>query len=141
MKPKILLRIASILILFHDIGHTLGHSGWKHTDDPAKQDIINHMNGGRFPFMGAVHSMGDYYEGYGYASTLALLLIAAVLWIVSDAPAGSTDLVRKILLVTATVLLAWGIIELIYFFPFAASFTLLAMLLTAWATFNLKKVV
>ena len=27
MKPKILLRIASIVMLLHDVGHTFGHMG------------------------------------------------------------------------------------------------------------------
>lgn len=139
MKSKILLRIASILMLFHDIGHTLGHSGWKHAPDPAKQAVIDQMTGSKFPFMGASHSMGDYFEGYGYAATLALLLISAILWIVSDTSVQNNSMVRKILIVTTAILLAWGIIELIYFFPFAASFTLLSMLLTGLAIFNLPR--
>ena len=139
MKPKVLLRIASILILFHDIGHTIGHSGWRHSPDPAKQEVINQMTGSKFPFMGAVHSMGDYYEGYGYAASLALLLIAVLLWLMSDASPQSRHLVRKLLIVTTVILFAWGIIELIYFFPFAASFTLLAALLNTISFFRMNK--
>lgn len=139
MGPKILLRIASVLMLFHDVGHTIGHSGWKHSPDPAKQQIIDQMIGSRFPFMGAVHSMGDYFEGYGYTASLALLLIAAILWLLSDAPAQTGPLVKKLLIVTTVTLLAWGIAELIYFFPFAASFTLLAALLTSISIFRISK--
>ncbi len=111
MKPKILLRIASIIMFLHDIGHTFGHLTWKQSPDPAKQEVIKQMTDNKFPFMGAVRSMSDYYDGYGWASTLALLLIAA---------------------------LAWGIDELIFFFPFAAAFSLLAFLLTGIAIFQIR---
>ncbi len=30
--PKILLRIAAVLMLIHGLGHTIGHSGWKKLD-------------------------------------------------------------------------------------------------------------
>ncbi|HEY2580610.1 MAG TPA: hypothetical protein VGI43_02315, partial [Mucilaginibacter sp.] len=64
MKPKILLRIASIIILIHGIGHTLGNAGWKGTEDPIAKGVVKEMTVHQFPFMGASHSIGDYYEGY-----------------------------------------------------------------------------
>jgi len=48
-----------------------------------------------------------------------------LLWIVSGATAQNTVLVKKIQAVMCIVLLAWGIDELIFFFPFAASLRLL----------------
>src|SRR5260221_12106082 len=111
MKPKILLRIASIIMFLHDIGHTFGHLTWKQSPDPAKQEVIKQMTDNKFPFMGAVRSMSDYYDGYGCALTLALLLIAA---------------------------LAWGIDELIFFLPCAAAFSLLSFLLTGIAIFQIR---
>jgi hypothetical protein len=63
MKPKLLLRISSGLLLFHVLGHTMGHSGWKKTTDPVKQEVIDQMNGHQFLFMGMNRSLGDYYEG------------------------------------------------------------------------------
>ena len=41
MKPKILLRIASAVVIFHDMGHTLGAVTWRQSPDPIKQMIIN----------------------------------------------------------------------------------------------------
>lgn len=138
MKPKILLRIAAAIILFHDLGHTFGALSWRQSPDPVKQSVINLMLGHKSPFMGAMRSMGEYYEGYSYASTIALFLIAAVLWLVSDYTEQSIVLVRKILFAVALSLLLWGADELIFFFPFAAAFSLSAALLTAIAAFNLK---
>lgn len=130
MNVKILLRIASGLLIFHLVAHTLGHSGWKRADQPLKQEIINKMIGHEFPFMGADRSMGDYYEGYGYVSTVALAFMAAVLWIISGAANTNKELSYKILLSLSFALLFWSGIEFIYFFPFAASITLVACLLT-----------
>jgi hypothetical protein len=92
----------------------------------------------RFPFMGAVRSLGDYYDGYGFAASLALLLIATILWVVSGSATQSPALARKLCLSIAVILLAWGIDELVFFFPFAAAFSLLAMVLTVLALVQLK---
>jgi len=139
MNPKILLRIAAIIMLLHAIGHTMGALTWKKTPDVAKQAVIELMTAHKFPFMGAERSMGEYYDGYGFACTLALLLIVAILWITSSVTPHSIALVKNILVVLSFILLAWGIDELIFFFPFAAAFTLLSFLLTLIATMRLMK--
>ena len=138
MKPKILLRIASIVMVLHDIGHMGGSLTWKQAADPEKQQVINQMTEHKFPFMGAMRSMGDYYDGYGYASALAILLISIILWIISDSATQNPNLAKKILIAVSTILLAWGINELIFFFPFAASFSLLAFALTVIAILHLN---
>jgi len=38
MKPKLLLRIASIIMLLHDAGHTYGHLTWKQTPDAVPRE-------------------------------------------------------------------------------------------------------
>jgi hypothetical protein len=91
--PKILLRIAAILMVVHFFGHTLGFSGWKKATDPVQQDVIKQMTGPKFPLMGAIHSMGEYYDGFGYGCSIAILLFILTLWFVSGrieyiAPAG-----------------------------------------------------
>jgi len=139
MNPKILLRIAAIIMLLHAIGHTIGALTWKKTPDVAKQAVIEFMTAHKFPFMGAERSMGEYYEGYGFACTLALLLIVAILWITSNVTPHSIALVKNILVVLSIILLAWGVDELIFFFPFAAAFSLLSFLLTLVATLRLMK--
>lgn len=138
MKPKLLLRIASVVMFAHDVGHTFGHLSWKATPDPAKRAVIRQMTENRFPFMGAVRSLGDYYDGYGFAASLALLLIAAILWIVSGSATENPTLTRKLCLAVSIILLAWGIDELVFFFPFAAAFTLLAAVSTIAALVQLK---
>jgi hypothetical protein len=137
MSAKIYLRIAAVLILIHGVLHTFGHSGWKKAPDAAKHEVIAEMTGHSFPFMGVNRSMGDYFEGYGYACTLALLLIAFLLW-VSSAETGSFN--KKIIAGISVCLLLWSADEFIYFFPFAAIITLLAALLSLAALFKIKPV-
>jgi len=140
MKPKILLRSASIIMLLHCMGHTMGHLKWKQPTDPVQREVVKQMTTHPSPFMGAIHTVGEYYDGYGFATTLALLLIAAILWIASAVDTKNLAMVRKILVVMTVILFAWGVDELIFFFPFAAAFSLLSMLLCVFAILNLKKV-
>ena len=140
MKPKILLRVASVLMLLHAIGHTFGVYGWKNPVNPQHEAVINAMVNDSYPFMGKLGGMGKFYEGFGYACTVAMLLIVAILWLASDVTETTAELVRKILIVMTLILMAWGTVEVIYFFPFAALFTFLSALLNIGAILNLKKV-
>ena len=133
MVGKILLRVASALMFLHDVGHTLGHLGWKHSSDAAKQVVIKAMTESQFPFMGSSRSLGDYYDGYGYAATVTLLLVSVLLWLVSSADLRDNSLARRILITLCAFLLAWVIIEVLYFFLFAAAFSFLALVLTVVA--------
>jgi hypothetical protein len=117
----------------------MGATTWKKTPNAAKQSVIESMTAHKFPFMGVERSMGEYYDGYGFACTLALLLITAILWITSNVTPHTIALVKNILVVLSFILLAWGIDELIFFFPFAAGFSLLSFLLTLIATLRLMK--
>jgi hypothetical protein len=139
MNPKLLLRIASILILIHCILHTFGFSGWKDDPDPARHAVIQLMTGPKLKFMGTYRNMGNYYDGFGYASSIALLLIAVILWVVSGELVSKTMLAAKIMLVISFMLLLWGVDELIFFFPFAAAITLTSSLCCLWAFFRFVK--
>ena len=128
MKPKLLLRIAAILIFIHGALHTMGFSQWKQDPDPAKQQVIKQMTGQKFPFMGTSRNMGNYYDGFGYASSIALILIAVLLWIISGELLTNPSLAKKAIVVISLALLLWATDELVYFFPFAAALTSVAAL-------------
>ena len=135
MKPKILLRIAAALIFIHSVLHTFGFTTWKQAPDAVYKSVVDGMVSHKFPFMGAVHSLGDFYDGFGYASSIALFLIAVLLWFVSGE---QTGLSKKIVFVLGVALTAWGVDELIYFFPLAAIMTLISAALTIVAGFMMK---
>jgi len=138
--PKILLRIAAALMFIHGLGHTIGHSGWKNSTNPAQEGVIRHMTGPKFPFMGVTRSMGEYFDGYGYGCSIGMLLFVLALWFTSGELSGSPTLAKKLTLGTAVCLLAWGIDEIIFFFPFAAGLSLLAAVCTFAAFFFYERV-
>ena len=139
MKPKILLRIASVLILIHGLLHTSGFSQWKNDPDPAKHEVIKQMTGQKLPFMGTSRNMGNYYDGFGYATSIALFLIAVLLWIVSGELSANPSLAKKVILVISCALVLWAIDEVIYFFPFAVGLTTVAALCGFGALIGLGK--
>ena len=139
MKPEIFLRIASVLMLVHLIGHSFGTLSWKKTNDPVKQEVIRQMTDHQFSFMGANRSMGDIVDGYGFATFLSLFLIMAILWVSSNNTTAYPGLIRSFLILLSVLLFLWGIIELVYFFSLAAVLTLVTMVLTVIAIFQLNK--
>ena len=139
MRPTLSLRIAAVIMVLHAMGHTYGIYTWKRTTGPVPQEVVKVMNETNFPFNRAEGNMAKFYDGLGYASTIALLLAASVLWIVSGFPTENSALSVKVLLPVALFLFLLGVDEVIYFFPMAAVFSFAATLLTAWAIFRLKK--
>jgi hypothetical protein len=139
MRAKIILRAAAIIIFLHGIGHTMAVLTWKDDPDPKKMEVVRQMTENKFPFMGTSRSMGEYFEGFGIQGTLSLLLITLILWYVSDVRESNKNLNKKIILTVSLILLVWGTIELIYFFPFAASFSLISSLLGFYSLVLLNK--
>ncbi|MES2375968.1 MAG: hypothetical protein V4553_05300 [Bacteroidota bacterium] len=133
MKAKILLRTGSIIMLLHTMGHTVGALTWKEAPNVATKQVVDGMLNNRFDFMGRAVSFGDFYAGYGYTMIGVLLFISVLLWLLSAQPS------LPVMLALGLLLLFMGVIELIYFFPFAAAFSLLAGLVTLLAYWKLRR--
>jgi len=138
-KAKILLRSSAALLLIHIAGHLFGHGTWKLSEDPEQQSVIGEMTGKKFPFMGALRSFGDYYEGYGWLITIALLFFTLLLFFIAGAGAECRRLSVKILMTLSLSLTAWSMLEFRYFFVFAGAITLLAAILTVAGTLVLLR--
>lgn len=139
MKPKLLLRIASVVMLLHAIGHTMGTLTWKDSPDPAVAPIIDGMINKHFIFMGRECSIAMFYCGYGVTMIFVLLLITALLWIAAS-HLDSRPLVNKLLLMLFSFLCLLAVTEFIYFFPFAAAFSFIAAVLTGIAMIRIRKI-
>jgi len=127
MNSKILLRIASAIILLHNIGHTIGHSGWKKAPDEVNRRAIDAMTSNEFVFMGEKSTYARFYDGYGYGGTLTLLLAMILLWMLSGV---ESKLSKQLAMVTGLFLVLWAVMEYLYFFPLAAGMTFVAAVLT-----------
>ena len=140
MKPKIVLQIAILCIVIHLLGHLVGHFTWKDsTGDATREEVIRQMVEYRFDFMGTSRSMGDYYEGYSALLLVEYLVLILVLWAISGIIKQQPHTARKLLAPTSLGLLAFGILEFVYFFPFAAIMSTLAGVLTFISMIGLRE--
>jgi hypothetical protein len=124
---KILLRIAAVIVLLHNVGHTIGHVKWKDAPAEVNRRAIDAMTSNEFEFMGERSTYARFFDGYGYAGTLTLLLAMVLLWILSGV---ESELSKRLSLVTGIFLVSWAVMEYLYFFPLAAGMTLVAAILT-----------
>lgn len=131
MTPKILLRIAAVIMLLHNVGHTMGHVTWKNAPGESNRRAIDAMTDNHFEFMGRESTYAQFFDGYGYAGTLTLLLSMILLWILSG---DQSKLSKQLSMVTGLFLVSWAVMEYIYFFPLAAGMTLVAAVLAIWGS-------
>lgn len=124
MKPKTLLRIAAVLMSLHTIGHAMGALSWRTAPNAAVARVITGMENNHFDFMGQQASLAAFYDGYGVSMIFVLLLVSALLWLASN-ETENTFAARVLGALTVFLLVLAGV-EYIYFFAFAAAFSLLA---------------
>jgi hypothetical protein len=130
--------MAAIIMLLHAVGHTMGVLSWKKPEGHVPPELVKQMVDQRFEFMKADSSIAEFYDGFGYASTIALLLVF-FLWVTAGITGTNAGIAKKILVPVLFFLVFLAIDELIFFFPFAASFTIISAVLVLISIFLLKK--
>jgi len=132
MNSKLLLRIASGLMLFHTVGHTIGALTWTQAPNAAIGRVITAMETNYFKFMGRNTTIASFYNGYGVILIFVLLLLTIILWLLSGE--SENRLTVKLLLPLSAYLIIQAVGEFVYFFPFAAVISFFAGLavLLAW---------
>jgi hypothetical protein len=123
---KIALRIAAVLMLLHTAGHSMGALTWKNAPNVRVAAVVNGMENEHFDFMGRSLTLASFFNGYGY-SMIGTLISKRFLWLLSSEPN------KRLIAVLGLFLLFLAIIEFIYFFLFAAVFSLLAGISTLFA--------
>jgi len=84
MKPWIWLRIAAALQALGVVGHNLETLSTRPQHGPAEQAVFDAMRGFQFEIMGSTRSTWDFYRGYQFSTTVTFVLIAALLWMLSN---------------------------------------------------------
>ncbi|TGK12264.1 hypothetical protein EHO60_08375 [Leptospira fletcheri] len=122
MKPKILLRIAALLILFHTVGHTFGMQNRKNVQEPSAQSLLQSMSEVKVPMMGKVtnRSYDDFYYGMGIALSVSLFSVALLLWLLGNVSEKNANTVRILSIPILIHLAGLAVIEFLYFFPLPA---------------------
>lgn len=127
MRPKLLLRIAAVIMLLHTAGHSVGALTWTQAPNVRVAAVIAGMQRERFDFMGRSSTIAMLYNGYGIIMIFVLLLVSILLWLLSGNP------VKSMILALGLFLLLTAISEFIYFFPLAADMTFLASVSTLFS--------
>ena len=128
----LLLRIASVISLLFAAGHSLG--GLKKWSPMGENEVLKAMTAVRFETMGANRSYLDFFMGFGWSLSVAMLLQTVLLWQMASLARTDVAHVRPMIAVFALATLASGVISWRFLFPVPALFSgvLLIALLAAY---------
>jgi hypothetical protein len=130
MTTKLLLRIASLISLVFTAGHSLG--GLQKWSPMGENEVLKAMTAVRFDTMGANRSYLDFFMGFGWSITVAMLLQTLLLWQLASLAHPDPARVRPMIAVFALATLASGVIAWRFIFPIPALFAgALAIVLVA----------
>ena len=133
MKASTLYRIAAILILLFDIGHTVG---FRQSDPKWGVDILlASMRSIHFDVQGFSRSYWDFFVGFGLFVTVFLLVAAALAWQLGGLPAEALAAMRVTAWTLAVCFIAVTILSWRFFFSAPIVFSVLITLLliaAAW---------
>ena len=134
MTTTLFLRIASIISLLFAAGHTLG--GLKKWSPMGENEVLKQMTSVRFETMGVDRSYLDFFMGFGWSISVAMLLQTALLWQMASLARTEAVRVRPMIATFALATLASGVIAWHFIFPVPASFSgaLLVALVAAYMT-------
>ena len=129
MATRLLYRIAGVLILLFDLGHTAG-CPWS---DPKWGVDTVAMRSGHFQILGFSRTYWDFYVGFGLFVSVFLVLAAVLAWQLGAIPTQSLPLVRATAWALSLCFAAVTVLSWIYFFtiPIVFSAVITVCLLTA----------
>src|SRR6202051_1299710 len=131
MKASMFYRIAAVLLLLLDAGHTSGFP----SSDPKWGVDLSSMRSTHFYIMGFSRTYWDFYVGFGLFVTVFLLLAVVLAWQLGSLPAETLALMRGVawalpLCFAAITVLSWR-----YFFILPIVFSMvitLCLIAAAW---------
>lgn len=126
MTASLLLRIASVISLIFALGHTFG--GTRQWSPMEENEVLKAMATVRFDTMGANRSYLDFYMGFGWSLSIALLLQSVLLWQVAALGHSGSKQVKPIIATFAFATLASSLIAWFFLFPVPAAFSLVLLI-------------
>jgi len=107
MRPSVLYRTASILLVLFAVGHTVGFL----QVDPAWRvdSLVNSMKSVHFDVNGSERTYWDFFVGFGFFVTALLLLASLIAWQLGSLPAAALTNMR---------ISAWGFVLCFAFVTF-----------------------
>ena len=112
MKASLLYRIAAVLILLFDVGHTSGFP-WS---DPKWGVDLGSMRSTHFDILGSSRTYWDFYVGFGLFVSMFLLLAVVLAWQLGGLPPETLALMRGTAWTFAVCFAAIAVLSWRYFF-------------------------
>ena len=137
MRPSIFYRIAAVLLLLFEAGHTSGFP-WS---DPRWGVDLGSMRSTHFQIMGFSRTYWDFYVGFGLFVSAFFLLAAVLAWQLGRLPPESLALMRGTAWTFALCFAAVTVLSWRYFFTLPIVFSIaVTFCLTAAAWLSPKQV-
>jgi len=129
MKASAFYRIAAVLLLLFDAGHTSGFP-WS---DPKWGVDLDSMRSTHFYIMGFSRTYWDFYVGFGLFVSVFLLLAVVLAWQLGGLPPESLELMRGTVWAFALCFAAITVLSWKYFFviPIVSSIVITVCLIDA----------
>jgi hypothetical protein len=132
MKPTLLYRIASGLLVVFAASHTYGLLGFK-ASSPEVRGVREAMNDVHFQLMGTNCSYGGFYIGFGLLFTAYLLFSAFLAWHLGGLARKNPETIGALGWSLFTVQVVNLVLSWMYFFPAPAAVSALAAVCLGWA--------
>ena len=120
MTTTLFLRIASGISLLFTLGHTAG--GLQKWSPIGDNEALRAMTSFRFDTMGVTRTYFDFYMGFGWSLSVAMLMQTVLLWQMASIARTDTARVRPMIAVIALAAAASGVIAWWFIFPLPALF-------------------
>lgn len=131
MTKTLFLRIASVISLIFTLGHTAG--GLRKWSPMGDNEVLKAMTAVRFDAMGANRSYLDFYMGFGWSISVAMLMQTVLLWQIASLARTDPASVRPMIAAIAFATVASGVIAWRFIFPVPALFSIALLIALAVA--------
>jgi hypothetical protein len=131
MKASAFYRIAAVLMVLFDAGHTAGYP-WS---DPKWGVDLGPMRSTHFDVLGFSRTYWDFYVGFGLFGTVLLLFAALLVWQLGSLPADTLASMRFIAWALPFCFAAMSVLSWRYFFIIPVLFSIaitVCLLGAAW---------
>lgn len=115
------LRIASVISLVFTLGHTAG--GLQKWSPMGDNEVLRTMTAVRFDAMGASRTYFDFFMGFGWSISIAMVLQTVLLWQMAALARTNAASVRPMIGVFAVATAASSVIAWFFIFPIPALFS------------------
>lgn len=133
MTTTLFLRIASIISLIFTLGHTAG--GLRKWSPMGDNDVLRAMTSVRFDTMGANRSYLDFFTGFGWSISVAMVMQTVLLWQMASLARTNPASVRPMIAAIALATAASGVIAWRFIIPVPALFSIALLIPLAAAYF------